>query len=134
MFKDFKAFIMRGNVMDLAVGVIIGAAFGKIVSSLVSDLIMPLIGLLVGGVHFANLQIQIGGTVDKPLILMYGKLIQAAIDFLIIAAVIFIMVRMIHKMQKPTAAAVTTKPCPRCTLSVALAATRCPHCTSEIAP
>lgn len=132
MLKDFKTFIMRGNVMDLAVGVIIGAAFGKIVSSLVADIITPFISLLTGGVDFTGLNVRIAGTDLKPVLLTYGKFIQATIDFLIIAAVIFLMVRMISKMQKPTAVPATTKPCPRCTMDVTLAATRCPHCTSEI--
>jgi large conductance mechanosensitive channel len=131
MLKDFKAFIMRGNVMDLAVAVIIGAAFGKIVSSLVADIIMPVVGIIGGGVNFTTLKVKIGGTIDKPVNLNYGNFIQATIDFLIIAAVIFIMVRLINKMQRP--AMVTTKPCPRCTMNVALGATRCPHCTSDIA-
>lgn len=131
--KDFKAFILRGNVMDLAVGVIIGAAFGKIVSSLVADVLMPVIGLILGGVDFSGLKVKIGGTVASPVNLTYGKFIQAAIDLLIIAAAIFLLVRMISKLQKPASpAAATTKPCPRCTMNVALAATRCPHCTSEI--
>lgn len=125
MLKDFKAFIMRGNVVDLAVAVIIGAAFGKIVSSLVADLIMPVIGIVMGGIDFSGLKATVGDTT-----LTYGLFLQALIDFLIIAAVIFVMVRMMSKFQKPAAA--TTKPCPRCTKDVALAATRCPHCTSDI--
>lgn len=131
MFKDFKAFIARGNVMDLAVGVIIGGAFGKIVSSLVADILMPFIGLIVGGANFSALKVRVGGTEAAPNNLTYGNFIQAAIDFLIIAVVIFLMVRLISKFQKPAPA--TTKPCPRCTLPVALAATRCPNCTSDIA-
>ncbi len=130
MFKDFKAFIMRGNVMDLAVGVIIGAAFGKIVSSLVSDMLMPVISLISGGVNLAGLKVQIGGTDAKPVFLTYGSFVQATIDFLIIAAVVFLLVRAVSKLKKPTAP--TTKNCPFCTMAVGLAATRCPHCTSQL--
>ncbi len=130
MFKDFKAFIMRGNVMDLAVGVIIGAAFGKIVSSLVNDVLMPFIGIISGGVNLGGLKVQIGGTDLKPIHLAYGSFIQTTIDFLIIALVIFLMVRVMKKLQKP--AVPTAKNCPFCTMSVPLAATRCPHCTSQL--
>ncbi len=133
MVKDFKAFIMRGNVMDLAVAVIIGAAFGKIVSSLVADVLMPLISLISGGIDFSGLKVKIGGSAAEPVFLTYGNFIQAAIDFLIIALVIFLMIRMINKMKGPAPAS-TNRPCPRCTMDVALAATRCPHCTSEIQP
>jgi large conductance mechanosensitive channel len=133
MLKEFKSFIMRGNVMDLAVGVIIGAAFGKIVSSLVSDIIMPLISLLTGGINFTGLSVRIAGTDAEPILLAYGKFIQATIDFLIIAAVIFLMIRLLAKVQKPSTAAATAKPCPRCFSSINIEATRCPHCTSDIA-
>lgn len=132
MLKDFKAFIMRGNVMDLAVGVIIGGAFGKIVSSLVADVITPFISLLTGGIDFSGLKVRIAGSDAAPIYLTYGKFIQTTIDFLIIAVVIFVMVRIINKMQPPAIVPTTIKPCPRCTMSVALAATRCPHCTSDI--
>lgn len=107
MFKDFKKFIMRGNVMDLAVGVIIGAAFGKIVSSLVADVIMPFISVISGGVNFGGLRVRIGGTDVAPIYVTYGAFIQAAVDFLIIAAVIFFMIRMIEKMKKPDQATST---------------------------
>jgi len=130
MLNDFKAFLMRGNVMDLAVAVIIGTAFGKIISSLVADVLMPAIGILIGGVNFVGEQVKIGGTDAEPVYLMYGNFVQAAIDFIIIAAVIFLMVRMLSKLQKPAEA--TAKPCPRCRMNVALTATRCPHCTSEL--
>lgn len=130
MLKEFKAFIMRGNVLDLAVGVIIGGAFGKIVSSLVNDILTPLIGVLAGGVDFSALKVKIGGSTAEPVHLTYGAFIQAAIDFIIIAACIFLIVKVVNKMQKPAASA--TKPCPRCLTDVALGATRCPHCTSDI--
>lgn len=132
MLKEFKTFIMRGNVMDLAVGVIIGGAFGKIVSSLVTDILTPVISIITGGVDFSGLTVRIGGTDATPVIMTYGAFIQAAIDFLIIALVIFLMVKAMNSMRKPAEAPATTKPCPRCTMDVAIAATRCPHCTSEL--
>ncbi len=128
MLKDFKAFVMRGNVMDLAVGVIIGGAFGKIVSSLVGDILMPLIGLIIGGIDFSGLAFTVGSAK-----VTYGNFINNAIDFIIIAFVIFIMVRAIAKLEKPApAAAPTTKDCPYCFTAIPIQATRCPHCTSEL--
>ena len=131
MFKEFKAFIMRGNVVDLAVGVIIGGAFGKIVGSLVNDILMPLIGLLLGGIDFSGLAITVGSAQVK-----YGSFIQTIIDFLIIAFVIFMIVRGANslKRQPPPApvAAPTTKDCPYCFSTVSIKATRCPNCTSEL--
>lgn len=128
MLKEFKDFAMRGNVVDLAVGVIIGGAFGKIVASLVGDIIMPLIGLLIGGVDFNSLMIQVGSAQVK-----YGSFIQNVIDFIVIAFVIFLMIRAINRMQKPApAAAPTTKECPHCFTTIPLKATRCPNCTSEL--
>lgn len=123
---------MRGNVMDLAVGVIIGGAFGKIVSSLVVDIIMPFISMLTGGIDFSGQQVRIAGTDSTPIFLTYGKFIQATIDFIIIGAVIFLMVRAINKFSKPVDAPVTTKDCPRCKMATNVSATRCPHCTSEL--
>ena len=128
MLKDFKAFVMRGNVMDLAVAVIIGGAFGKIVSSLVSDILMPLIGLIIGGIDFSGLAFTVGSAK-----VTYGNFINNAIDFIIIAFVIFLMVRAIAKLERPApAAAPTTKDCPYCFTAIPIQATRCPHCTSEI--
>ncbi len=132
MFKDFKAFIMRGNVMDLAVGVIIGAAFGKIISSLVTDILTPFISLLTGGIDFSGLKVQVSSSASGPIYMTYGKFIQTTIDFLIIAVVIFLMVRMVNKLHKTAPAPVITKQCPRCKMSVDRDATRCPHCTSEL--
>ena len=145
MLKDFKDFIMRGNVMDMAVGVIIGAAFGKIVSSLVSDLLMPPIGLLMGGVDFSGLFINLGHTAYATLkeaqaagapTLNYGVFLNNVINFLIVAGVIFILVRQVGKLYpKPAAApaaAPSTKECRYCFSPVPVKATRCAHCTSEI--
>ncbi|MCC6261097.1 MAG: large conductance mechanosensitive channel protein MscL [Anaerolineales bacterium] len=128
MLKEFKAFIMRGNVLDLAIAVIIGGAFGKIVSSLVADILMPIIGLVMGGVDFSGLALTIGEAK-----ITYGIFINNVIDFLIIAFVIFLIVKSANSLKKPEpAAAPTTKDCPYCLSAVPLKATRCPHCTSEI--
>ncbi len=133
MLEDFKKFVMRGNVLDLAVAVIIGAAFGKIVSSLVGDVIMPLIGLVIGGIDFTGLNVTVGKAVIN-----YGTFIQNTVDFLIIALVIFLLIRGISSLEKirakPVAvAAPTTRECPRCLSTIAIKATRCPYCTSELA-
>jgi large conductance mechanosensitive channel len=130
MIKEFKDFIMKGNVMDLAVAVIIGGAFGKIVSSLVNDILMPLIGLILGGVNFTGLAVTVG---DAKL--TYGNFIQALIDFLIIALVIFLLVKGLNKMTKkpaPAPAEPNTKECPHCFTTIPIKATRCPNCTSEL--
>ena len=131
MIKEFKEFIMRGNVMDLAVAVIIGGAFGKIVSSLVSDIIMPLIGLIIGGIDFTGLAFTIGSAK-----VTYGNFINNVIDFLIIALVIFLMIKAIDSMKKKPASAPAaepiTKDCPHCFTTISVKATRCPNCTSEL--
>ena len=128
MLKDFKAFAMRGNVMDLAVAVIIGGAFGKIVSSLVDDVLMPLIGLLIGGIDFTSLSFTYQNAVVN-----YGTFIQNVVDFIIIAFVVFLMVRTISHFERPKpAAAPATKECPHCFTSIPVKATRCPNCTSEL--
>ena len=151
MLKDFKAFIMRGNVVDMAVGIIIGAAFGPIVSSFVKDVIMPPIGLALGKVDFANLYwVLIEGTEPGPyaslsaaqaagaVSINYGVFINTIINFLIIAAVVFFfIVRPIGKMRARQEAAVppaapTTKECPFCHSSINIKATRCPNCTSQL--
>jgi len=118
--------------MDLAVGVIIGGAFGKIVTSLVNDVLMPFIGVISGGVDFSSLKLKIGGTTTEPLNFAYGSFLQAILDFLIIALVIFLMVRFMNRMKKPAPTEVVTKACPRCTMEISKAANRCPHCTSEL--
>ena len=131
MLKEFKAFIMRGSVMDLAVGVIIGGAFGKIVASLVNDILMPLIGLLIGGIDFSSLALKVGNAQVN-----YGLFINNVIDFLIIALVIFLMVKGLNSLQKKPAPAPaaepTTKDCPHCFTTIPIKATRCPHCTSQL--
>jgi large conductance mechanosensitive channel len=142
MLKEFREFVMRGNVIDLAVGVIIGGAFGKIVSSLVSDIIMPPIGLLLNGVDFSNLFVSLTGQPYATLAeaqaagaptLNYGNFINAVINFLIIALVIFQMIRAINRLQKPApAAAPMTRECPHCFSTISLKATRCPNCTSQL--
>ena len=142
MLKAFREFIMRGSVVDLAVGVIIGGAFGKIVSSLVSDIIMPPIGLLLNGVDFSNLFVSLTGQPYATLAeaqaagaptLNYGSFINAVIDFVIIGLVIFLLIRAINRMQRPApAAAPSSKECPHCLSTIPLRATRCPNCTSEL--
>ena len=105
MMQEFKTFIQRGNVMDMAVGVIIGGAFGKIVSSLVGNVLMPVLGLLLGGVDFTKLALKIGGTAEAPVLLGYGSLIQATLDFLILAFCVFLLVKAVNAMRKPVAVA-----------------------------
>ena len=119
---------MRGNVLDLAIGVIIGGAFGKIIASLVNDMLMPIIGLMMGGVNFSELSITVGAAVIK-----WGAFVQTILDFIIVASVIFIIVKTANKMKKaPPPADPTTKECPHCFTNIPIKATRCPHCTSEI--
>jgi large conductance mechanosensitive channel len=145
MWSDFKAFIMRGNVLDLAVAVVIGAAFGVVVKSLVDDVIMPPVGLALGHVDFSNLYVLLkDGVKSAPpyasladaksagaVTLNYGMFVNNIITFLIIALAIFIVVRAANKVYKP-AVKVTTRPCPYCAMDIPLAATRCPNCTSEL--
>jgi large conductance mechanosensitive channel len=131
MFKEFREFAMRGSVLDMAVGIIIGGAFGTIVSSLVADVLMPPIGMLLGKVDFANLAIRLSDTVG----IGYGKFINAIISFLIVAFCLFLIIRAMNRLKKKDeapAAAPTTKDCPFCATAVPLKAVRCPHCTSEI--
>jgi large conductance mechanosensitive channel len=141
MFKEFKEFAMRGNVLDMAIGIIIGAAFGKIVSSFVTDILMPPIGLLLGKVDFSNLYVNLTGQVFPSLAeakaagaatINYGQFINIVIDFLIVAFVIFLMVKGINRLKRePVPAEPTTKECPRCLSIIPIKATRCAHCTSE---
>ncbi len=140
MFKEFRNFIMRGNVLDLAVAVIIGAAFGRIVSSLVSDILMPPLGLALKSVDFSNLYIDLSGGHFRTLAeakaagdatINYGSFVNNVIDFLIVAFVIFLIIQQANRLKKP-AAAPTTKECPFCHTTIPLAATRCPNCTSNL--
>jgi large conductance mechanosensitive channel len=142
MIKEFKAFISRGNVLDLAVGVLIGAAFGKITTSLVSDVVMPPIGLILGKVDFSSLFVDLSGkgyptlaaakAAGAPTI-NYGAFINAIIDFLIVAFVVFLLVELAQKLVPKPAAPVPTKECPRCCQPIPVKAMRCPQCTSELA-
>ncbi len=145
MFKEFKAFIMRGNVLDLAVAVIIGGVFGRIVSSLVNDMLMPPIGLLLGKVDFSSLYLNLSGTLYATLaeaqkagapVIKYGMFINTVIDFFIVSLVIYFVVRFVNRLQQglsePPKATPTTKECPYCLSTIPLKATRCAHCTSEL--
>lgn len=137
MIQEFKTFAMRGNVVDMAVGIIIGGAFGKIVSSIVKDVIMPPIGLLLGGVDFSSLAVTLKGAVGETaaVTINYGMFINTVIDFVIIAFAIFIMIRSMNKLKKPQpvpAAAPTTKECPECLMTIPIKARRCGHCTANL--
>jgi large conductance mechanosensitive channel len=144
MLKEFKEFAMRGNVFDMAIGIVIGAAFGAIVASFVDDILMPPIGMLLGGVDFTNLFISLDGQNYASLAaaqaagaatINYGLFISTVIDFLIVAFVIFLLVRQINRMRaepEEVPAEPTTKECPYCATEIPIQATRCPHCTSEI--
>ena len=142
MLKEFKEFAMRGNVLDMAVGIIIGAAFGKIITSFVSDILMPPIGLLLGNVDFATLFLNISGQTYATLAdakkagaatINYGLFLNTVLDFLIVAFAIFLLIRQVNKLNRQPAAAPTTKDCPFCLSAVPLKAVRCAHCTSQLA-
>ena len=144
MLKEFKEFAMRGNVLDLAIGVIIGAAFGKIVSSLVEDIIMPPVGLLLHGVNFTDLFIVLDGRHFDTLALAkaagaptvnYGLFLNNVINFLIVAFCVFILVQQVNRWTKKPepAAAPATKECPQCAMTIPLKARKCPYCTAQIA-
>jgi len=142
MLKEFKEFAMRGNVLDMAVGIIIGAAFGKIITSFVGDILMPPIGLLLGKVDFSSLFLNISGKSYDNLAaakaagaatLNYGVFLNAVIDFVIVAFVVFLLVRQVNRWKGPAPVAPSsTKDCPYCCTAVPIKATRCPHCTSEL--
>jgi len=140
MLKEFKEFVLRGNVVDMAVGIIIGLAFGKIVTSFVSDVLMPPIGLVLGKVDFSNLFIDLSRTGFTTLAeakkagaatINYGLFFNTVLDFVIVAFVIFLLIRQINRMR-PAPAAPDTRECPFCLTTIALKAVRCPHCTSEL--
>lgn len=142
MFKEFKEFAMRGSVLDLAVGIIIGGAFGKIVSSFVGDVLMPPLGLLLGRMDFTNLFISLNGKPYDSLqlakaagapTLNYGLFANTVIDFVFVAFAVFLLVRAVNRLKRQEApAAPSTKNCPFCQSAISLAATRCPHCTSQL--
>ncbi len=142
MLKEFREFAMRGNVLDMAVGIIIGAAFGKIITSLVNDVIMPPIGLVLGKVDFSNLFLNLSG---KPYATLaeakaagaatvnYGLFLNTILDFVIVAFAIFLLIRQVNRFKaKPQPPSATTKDCPYCVSTIPLNAVRCPHCTSEL--
>jgi len=142
VLKEFKEFAMKGNVLDMAIGIIIGAAFGKIITSLVGDVIMPPIGLILGRVDFSSLFLNLSGTHYDSLAaaktagaatINYGLFLNNVVDFLIVAFVIFLVVRQVNRWKKPVpAAAPATKECPYCFSAIPMKATRCPNCTSEL--
>jgi large conductance mechanosensitive channel len=144
MWKEFKEFAMRGNVLDMAVGIIIGAAFGKIVSSFVNDVLMPPIGLLLGKVDFSNLFITLSGqsfaTLEEAkkagaVTIKYGIFFNTIIDFILVALAVFLMIRQINRMKRqpePAPTVPTTKECPYCFTVIPIKATRCPNCTTEL--
>ena len=140
MIEEFKKFIMRGNVLDMAVGIIIGAAFGKIVTSFVNDILMPPIGLLLGRVDFSNLFLNLSSTPAATLaeardaglsVIAYGSFLNAVVDFLIVAFAIFLLIKQVNRLM-PKKEAKAARLCPYCRQEIADDATRCPHCTSEL--
>jgi large conductance mechanosensitive channel len=144
MWKEFKEFAVKGNAIDLAVGVIIGASFGKIITSIVDDLIMPPIGKLIGNLDFTNLYVALSDKVAPGMsladvrkaglpVFAYGNFITVTINFLIVAFCIFMVVKAMNKMKKPSpTTAPVAKDCPACAMSIPIKATRCPHCTTEL--
>jgi large conductance mechanosensitive channel len=137
MIKEFKEFAMRGNVVDMAVGIVIGAAFGKIVSSLVNDVIMPPIGLLLGSIDFSQLAITLKEKTDaaQAVTIKYGVFVNTVLDFIIVAFVIFLFIKQMNRFKKKEEAPVaelTTKECPECFTTIPIKAMRCPNCTSNL--
>jgi large conductance mechanosensitive channel len=142
MFKEFKEFAMRGNVLDMAVGIVIGAAFGRIVTSLVNDVIMPPIGLLLGKVDFSSLFINLSGTPYASLadarkagaaVIGYGAFLNTILDFVVVAFVIFLLIKQVNRLKRPAEAApATTRECPYCLSVIPLKASRCAHCTAQL--
>ena len=141
MGREFRDFIAKGNVVDLAVGVIIGVAFGKIVASLVADILMPPRGMLLGGVNFADLFVDLAGGSYPTLaaareagapVVAYGAFLNTILEFLLVAFAVFLLVRQVNRMRGPAPAAVTTRECPQCLSAIPLGAKRCPACTSTL--
>ena len=139
-FKEFKDFAMRGNVMDMAIGVIIGGAFGKITTSVVNDIVMPVIGKFAGGMDFSNMFISLSGKEYATLeaakkagapVIAYGSFINVVVDFLLVAFAVFLMVKAINRLH-PKEEAKPARKCPYCLQEIADEATRCPHCTSKL--
>jgi large conductance mechanosensitive channel len=143
MFKEFKEFAMKGNVLDMAVGIIVGAAFGKIITSFVNDVLMPPLGLLLGKMDFSSLFVDLSGqhypTIEAAkkagaATLNYGMFINTIIDFLIVAFAIFLLIKQVNRLKRPAPAGpVTTKECPFCASTISMQASRCPQCTSQLA-
>jgi large conductance mechanosensitive channel len=142
MLKEFREFAVKGNVIDLAVGLVLGAAFGKIVTSLVEDVIMPPVGLLLGKADFSSLFIDLSGAGHPSLdaakkagaaVIAYGAFLNTIVGFVIVAFAMFLLVRQINRLKRePAAAAPDTRECPYCVSPISLRATRCPHCTAEV--
>ena len=141
MLNEWKAFLMRGNILDLAIGVIIGGAFGKIITSFVNDILMPPLGLLLGKMNFSDLFISLNGQVYPSLAaakaagaptLNYGLFINSLIDFILIATAVFFLIKQINRFQKATPEVADTQVCPFCSSKIPLTATRCPQCTSQL--
>ena len=144
MLKEFREFISRGNVLDLAVGVIIGAAFGKIVTTLVENVLMPPIGLVLGRIDFSSLFFVLDSSKGIPAslaeaktkgipVIAYGQFINDIVGFVIVALAVFLMVKQVNRLKRPTpAAAATTRDCPHCLMAVPMKATKCAHCTSDL--
>jgi large conductance mechanosensitive channel len=141
MFKEFKEFIARGSMVDMAVGIILGMAFGKIVTSLVNDILMPPVGRVLGNVDFSNLFVNLSGTHYASLAdakkagaatLNYGLFLNTVIEFILVAFCMFLVVKLTNRLRRPAAQPVTTRDCPYCKMAIPLAALRCPHCTSEL--
>ena len=144
MWKEFKEFAVKGNAIDLAVGVIIGAAFGKIVTSVVDDLLMPPLGMVLGNLNFADYYVPLSNKITPGMsldaakkaglpVFAYGNFITVVINFLIVAVCIFLMVRALNRMKRPNPdAKPVVKDCPACTMSIPIKAVRCPHCTTDL--
>ena len=134
MLKEFREFAVKGNAVDMAVGIVIGAAFGKVVTSLVNDVIMPPIGMLLGGMDFSSLSITLQEKVGETAAVMvsYGKFLNSILDFVIVAFCIFLVVKQMNRLKRTPPAEPTTKNCPQCLSTIPIKATRCAHCTSQL--